>query len=238
MDFREMAQEMILCALNCGLSSSSGPMYKKAVKRELIGQYAEVFWLNGKEKKFYGTFNTKEEADRPWEVILVSKNFDKSIRENFNEFKPYYEHIEPISYTYANLCSLKSPCMVGVKDCMKFCKIVGLTKKESTLLDSKRFTEFTEADEEIIESWEKVIGQPNCEEAINSMRNRMGKYNSCKSNGTAYARLAHLAAYGVQFVWGADPFAREGKSQIEIIKDYLDNTNYRYEFDSTTDKWI
>ena len=35
MDFREMAQKMILCALNCGLSSSSGDMYKKAVKREL-----------------------------------------------------------------------------------------------------------------------------------------------------------------------------------------------------------
>ena len=78
MDFREMAQEMILCALNCGLSSSSGVMYKKAVKRELIGQYAETFWLNGEEKKFYGTFNKKEAEAHPWDVIHVSTKFDVS----------------------------------------------------------------------------------------------------------------------------------------------------------------
>lgn len=229
MDFREMAQEMILCALNCGLSISSGPMYKKAVKRELIGQYAEVFWLNGEEKKFYGTFNKNAPAARPWDVILVSKNFDKS--------KPYYEHIEPISYTYTNLCSLKSPCRVYVKDCMKFCKIVGLTKDESDLLDSRDSGHFNEDDEEIIEDWKEVIGPGNCAEAIKSMRNCMGKYNSCKSNGTAYARLAHLVCNGVKFLWGADSCARGGKSQIEIIKDYLENTNYKYKFKSTTGKW-
>lgn len=78
MDFREMAQNMILCALKCGLSSSSGVMYKKAVKHELIGQYAETFWLNGKEKKFYGAFNKKEVDAHPWDVILVSTKFDVS----------------------------------------------------------------------------------------------------------------------------------------------------------------
>lgn len=223
MDFREMAQNMILCALNCGLSSSSGDMYKKAVKRELIGQYAETFWLNGKEKKFYGAFSKKGVDAHPWDVILVSTNFDVS--------KPYYEHIEPISYTYTNLCSLKSPCIEDVRDCMKFCKIVGLTKKESTFLDSERFTK---ADEKIIASWEEVIGRKNCEEAIKSM----GKYNSCKSNGTAYARLAHLAANKVEFVWGADPKPYCGKPQKEIIKDYLENTNYKYKFNSTINKWI
>ena len=87
-------------------------MYKKAVKRELIGQYAETFWLNGKEKKFYGAFNKKEVDAHPWDVILVSTKFDVS--------NPYYEHIEPISYTYNNLCSLKSPCIQKVKDCMRY----------------------------------------------------------------------------------------------------------------------
>lgn len=226
MDFREMAQKMILCALNCGLSSSSGDMYKKAVKRELIGQYAETFWLNGKEKKFYGAFSKKGVNAHPWDVILVSTNFDVS--------KPYYEHIEPISYTYTNLCSLKSPCIADVKDCMKFCKIVGLTKEESTFLDSGHFTK---DDEVIIVSWGKVIGRKNCKEAINSMKNCMGEYNSCKSNGTAYARLAHLAAHRVKFVWDADPNPYCGKPQEEIIKDYLENTNYKYKFNSTTGKW-
>lgn len=230
MDFREMAQEMILCALNCGLSSSSGVMYKKAVKRELIGQYAETFWLNGEEKKFYGTFNKKEAAAHPWDVILVSTKFDVS--------KPYYEHIEPISYTYSNLCSLKSLCIQNVKDCMRYCKIAGITKEQSAFLDKKGMGRFSKKDEEVLNRWRGTIGNGNYNEAIGSMKDSGGNWLRTQENGTAYARLAHLAAHGVEFVWAADPKPYCGKPQEEIIKDYLENTNYKYKFNSTTRKWI
>lgn len=228
MDFREMAQNMILCALNCGLNSSSGNMYKKAVKRELIGQYAETFWLDGKEEKFYGTFNNKEKVACPWDVILVSDEFNKD--------EPYYEHIEPISYTYTNLCSLATPCIKQVKDCMKYCKIVGITKEQSDILDKKGTGIFSEDDEGVLDKWRKIIGNKNYNDAIKSMKDSEGNWLRTQDHGTAYARLAHLAANNVEFVWGADPNPSCGKSQEEIIRDYLENTNYKY-FSSSIGEW-
>ena len=59
-----------------------------------------------------------------------------------------------------------------------------------------------------------------------------------QKSGTAYARIAHLVNQGARFVWMADPCARAGKSQIEIIKDYLENTCYKYNYDPSMKKWI
>lgn len=83
MDFREMAQKMILCALNCGLSSKDGSMYKKAVKRELIGQYAETFWITvdgeRKEIKFFGDLSGNSLDKKVWNVLLVSKAYSTAV---------------------------------------------------------------------------------------------------------------------------------------------------------------
>ena len=87
-----------------------------------------------------------------------------------------------------------------------------------------------------MDRWRGTIGNGNYNEAIGSMKDSGGNWLRAQENGTAYARLAHLAANGVEFVWGVYPKPSCGKPQEEIIKDYLENTNYK--FNSTTGKWI
>lgn len=110
--------------------------------------------------------------------------------------------------------------------------------KEYRLLDKKGMGRFSKKDEEVLDRWRGTIGNGNYNEAIGSMKDSGGNWLRTQENGTAYARLAHLAAHGVEFVWDADPKPYCGKPQEEIIKDYLENTNYKYKFNSTTRKWI
>ena len=92
MDFRTFSLEMIHYAINSGANLlSGGEMYVKAIKRELIGQYAETFILEGKEIKLYG--KSVKLLGNMWQVILVS---EKCIKELNNGNGPYYEHIEPL----------------------------------------------------------------------------------------------------------------------------------------------
>lgn len=234
MDFRTFSLGMIHYAINSGANLlSGGDMYVKAIKRELIGQYAETFILNGKEIKLYGK-SAKSLGDM-WQVILVSEECRNELRKG-NE--PYYEHIEPLSRIYANICSLPKKTMTSLQNEMKYCKIVGLSRGEKAYLDMKPNNYFTQEDEQLLKKWAPVIGH-NVKSDIDSIKDPItGTMLNTQKSGTAYARIAHLLNHGVRFVWMADPKAREGKPQIEIIRDYLENTCYKYSYDSSMGKWI
>lgn len=74
MDFRTFSLEMIHYAINSGANLlSGGDMYVKAIKRELIGQYAETFILNDEEIKLYGKSVNSLRKMKMLQVILVSK---------------------------------------------------------------------------------------------------------------------------------------------------------------------
>lgn len=234
MDFRTFSLEMILYAINSGANLlSGGEMYVKAIKRELIGQYAETFILDGKEIKLYGK-SAKSLGDM-WQVILVSEECRNELRK---ENEPYYEHIEPLSRIYANICSLPKKNMTSLQNEMKYCKIVGLSRGEKAYLDMKPNNYFTQEDEQLLKKWAPVIGH-NVKSDIDSIKDPItGTMLNTQKSGTAYARIAHLVNHGTRFVWMADPCARAGKSPIEIIKDYLENTCYKYNYDTSMKKWI
>ena len=236
MDFRTLSLEMILYAINSGANLlSGGGMYVKAIKRELIGQYAETFILDRKEIKLYG--KSVKSLGNMWQVILVS---EKCIEELHKGNEPYYEHIEPLSRIYANICSLPKKNMTSLQNEMKYCKIVGLSRGEKAYLDMKPNNYFTHEDEQLLKAWEPVIGH-NVTSAIDSIKDPItGTMLNTQKSGTAYARIAHLVNHGARFVWMADPCARAGKSQIEqieIIKDYLENTCYKYNYEKKKKKW-
>lgn len=234
MDFRTFSLKMIHCAVNSGAKLlSGGEMYVKAIKRELIGQYAETFILDGKEIKLYG--KSAKSLGNMWQVILVSEECIKELRKRV----PYYEHIEPLSRIYTNICKLKKKGIKSLQDEMKYCKIVGLSREEKDYLDMMPTNYFTPDDEKLLNKWASTIGKINYVSAIDSIKDSStGRYLNSKKSGTAYARIAHLFNHGVRFVWMADPKAREGKPQIEIIRDYLENTCYKYSYDSSMEKWI
>ena len=234
MDFRTFSLEMIHYAINSGANLlSGGEMYVKAIKRELIGQYAETFILEGKEIKLYG--KSVKLLGNMWQVILVS---EKCIKELNNGNGPYYEHIEPLSRIYSNICSLPKKNMTSLQNEMKYCKIVGLSREEKAYLDMKPNNYFTQEDQQLLKEWAPVIGH-NVKSDIDSIKDPItGAMLNTQKSGTAYARIAHLVNQGARFVWMADPCARAGKSQIEIIKDYLENTCYKYNYDPSMKKWI
>ena len=238
MDFRTFSLEMIHYAINSGANLlSGGDMYVKAIKRELIGQYAETFILNDEEIKLYGKSVNSLRKMKMLQVILVSK---KCKEELDNGKVPYYEHIEPLSRIYTNICSLSSKDMQSLKKAMKYCKIVGLSQEEKEFLDRNPNNHFTSEDEQLLKKWEweSVIGKDNVKYAIRSMEDPItGTMLNTQKSGTAYARIAHLVNNKVEFIWMADPCSRTEKSQIEIIKDYLENTCYKYNYDPSTEKW-
>lgn len=94
---------------------------------------------------------------------------------------------------------MKKPSLPDVKKAMEYCKIVGITKEQGDLLDSTDSGTFTQKDEAVIDDWAEIIGKANADEAKKSMRGE-GGYLRAKENGTAYARLAHLAVLKVEFI--------------------------------------
>ena len=236
MDFRTFSLEMIHYAINSGANLlSGGDMYVKAIKRELIGQYAETFILNDEEIKLYGKSVNSLREMKMLQVILVSEECKEEL---LKENEPYYEHIEPLSRIYTNICSLPKKDMRSLKNEMKYCKIIGLSQREKDFLDRNPNNHFTSEDEQLLKNWETVIGGVNVDNAIRSMKDPItGTMLNTQKSGTAYARIAHLVNNKVEFIWMADPCSRTEKSQIEIIKDYLENTCYKYNYDPIMEKW-
>lgn len=214
-------------------------IFKYALKSGLIGQYAETYCIDGNEMKFWNIdyHSKKHKVLNVWHVLLASKKAIEGIREiqegtkenskKTNLNTPYYEHIEPKSITYEKLINLENSNKDNIRKSLQYCKLVLITKEESLFLDSKRFNLFRVQDIEILESWKKnnFITTQIFEEAKESMK-KDDNFVSARDNGTAYARLAHLVAYGVEFEWQC--YSNEALPQGKIISEYLKNDKRIY----------
>lgn len=209
-------------------------IFKYALKDGLIGQYAETYCINGEEMKFWDIdYNSKTHKDlNEWHVLFASEKAIEGIGRSKKEADyPYYEHIEPKSLTYKKLLGIDVPDDCNIEEALRYCKIIMITKEESKYLDSKEFNKFTEKDEEILRSWKeaKYIRDELYNDSIEGIK-KNDEYISAKSNGTAYARMAHLVAHGVKFQWHCNPNKTDdaGQNQGKLISQYLESKDRVY----------
>ncbi len=218
------------------------PIFKYALKGGVIGQYAETYCINGEEMKFWAVnYHSAKNRDLDaWRVLLASekaikgieaiKNGKKPNSKSDNPDSPYYEHIEPKSRVYEKLLGLENPNRENITKAFHYCKLVLITREEKDFLDSCNHNLFRKEDEDILNSWRasKYISDELYKESIDSIKDSGGKYLSAKDHGTAYARIAHLMAKGVNFEWRCDPNPNNAKDQGELISRYLENDNRNY----------
>ncbi len=235
MNYQDFCIKQVKSALDLNLPKEKyeSIAVKYALKSGLIGLYAETYDFDGTEMKFFRTnFSTRKYRNkRVWMNILGSKKaYDLCQRIEDGEEKDYkkifYEHITPKSITYESLLNKAAEFKrndelideASIKTILDESKIIILTYEEKTLLDSRENSVFTSKDQLFINQW-RIDGQLSETEASDAIKSMHG---SCRDNGTAYARIAHLLTNGVELMWGVEPML----SGLELFKKYMNYNNH------------
>ena len=223
------------------VAGGSGKMekgYDYVICNALLGQYPQIYTYNGRNFSFYDVDYHKKElrGKSIWKNLLCSKAAaDAASRlesgvDTLKEFKkvaedyPYYEHIEPRSYTFDRIMGAQDVGIDVIKESLRHSKLVMLTTEEAAQLDGagKRFVD---EDVDLVKSWKDVIGDKEAEEAVNSMK-KGGSWLWPKSSGSAYARIAHLINKGVELSWGKSSVDPKAVNDIRVIREYLDSNDW------------
>ena len=217
--------------------------YDQVLVAGLIGQYPLIYEYNGRNFNIADAdFHKKELRGREiWRNLLYSnaaraaaealEQGEKSIKDFKREHaadKGYlvFEPILPRTYVFDRIMASDSAGVDGIKDALCCSRLVLITGKEAAELTGAGKA-FNEKDEKLVRSWESVIGAEAAEEAVRSMKKESGAWQSCKNNGNAYARIAHLINAGAQFCWkkGATGDAAHA-NDISVIKEYFESNDW------------